>query len=114
MLSECSNVNASLCLECYTGQKDCSVCDQPGECQGNVVDDFAVPSVDECKEECFNNENCFWYTYDVTLSYCLLTTNCQPKNSSVSKVFGQKSCYQQNITNPSILIYTCISLKNIH
>ncbi len=66
------------------------------------MDDGIVNTVDECQEACYDDGNCLWYTFDSTLNYCLLTSDCTPRNTSVPKVFGQKTCFQVDEGNPSI------------
>ncbi len=64
-----------------------------------------VQDLDECQRQCFNNDDCSWYTYDLDVDYCFLTRDCQVMGTSENKVFGQKECYQDNGgTNSSNLI----------
>ena len=103
----CTNIDATECPDCYTSQKDCLVCQQPGECQGNVLDYAFTQTVKDCEKECFDNSQCEWYTYELSHEYCFLTTGCIPRNSSSTNVFGQKNCYQEDIgTNPSKEVFS--------
>ncbi len=34
LLYNCTDIDAADCPECFTGEKDCLICDRPGECQG--------------------------------------------------------------------------------
>ncbi len=98
LLYNCTNVDESLCSDCYTGQPDCSdtICSQPGECQGNIVDDeFSVLTEEECQRLCFENVQCLWYTYDYSVEYCLLTSDCVFVDT-YTKLYGQKECYDGN------------------
>ncbi len=101
LLYNCTSVDASLCPQCFTGEKDCetSICSQPGECQGSFVADLFVLDEENCQKECFENNECLWYSFDVDFDYCLLTKDCSPINST-SKVFGQKSCYDDINNGP--------------
>ncbi len=101
LLYNCSDIDANDCPDSYTGQKDCQICDQPGECVGSFVDDSFLPTKDDCQKECFNNDECLWYTYDYDFDYCLLTSDCLPMNKSAQKVFGQQSCYDSDIGGTS-------------
>ncbi len=101
LLSECSDVNTSQCSECYTGQRDCPVCDQQGECVGNVVGDDVGGTIDDCQADCYYDNECVWYTYDSDLTYCLLTSDCIPRDSLPSKSFGQKACHEPSQTGDS-------------
>ncbi len=90
------------------------VCNEPGECQGTIVGNSFLSNEEDCQKECFNNANCLWYTFDSNQEFCLLTSNCNPMNSSTPKVYGQKDCYQENTgMNPSMIKFliwnnTCI------
>ncbi len=102
LLYNCTGIDDTNCPDCFTGQKDCQICEQPGECEGNIIDNSFTPTVEDCEKQCFNNVDCNWYTYGLTFEYCLLTSDCTPKNSSNANVFGQKFCYQDNTdSNPS-------------
>ena len=101
----CTEIDTSNCPQCFTGERDCPVCSIPGECQGNLVGQTVSDTEEDCQRECFNDPDCLWYTYDFVLSYCLLTSDCFPRNSTSQKTYGQKNCYQDNGdgTNPSSL-----------
>ena len=88
----------------------CQICSQSGECQGNSVGDEFVPTEEDCQRECFYNVNCQWYTYDHDFQYCLLTTDCIVMNNTL-KVYGEKSCYDDNggYVNPSNVYWLRIS-----
>ncbi len=104
LLYNCTNIDLMECPECYTGQKDCPeyVCSQPGECEGNFVDDTFLNTEQECLEYCFNDPECQWYSFDTIVGYCLLTSNCNPRNTSTPQVYGQRECYNSSsTTNPS-------------
>ena len=51
--------------------------------------------------------DCEWYSFNLEVDYCLLTSTCIPKNTSTDHVFGQKSCFEEistNVTDPSKII----------
>ena len=99
----CTNIDDARCSDCYTGQKECLICQESGECEGNYVGGSYVSTVEDCEMECFDDSECQWYTYDMNVDYCFLTSDCLPKNASSPSVFGQKFCYQDNNNggNPS-------------
>ena len=107
LLYNCTNVDASICSQCFTGEKYCPkyVCSQQGQlCQGNVIsDDTLTESEDDCSAKCYYEPECNWYTYDTNINYCLLTSDCNPQPATDSHFIGQKECYQSNggETNPS-------------
>ncbi len=92
----CTNIGDSNCPDCFTGEKECHICQQPGECEGNIVTITSTSTVEDCEMECFDDSECQWYTFDLSLEYCFLTSTCSPKNTSTLSVFGQKYCYQDN------------------
>lgn len=92
----CSSIDDTTCTDCYTGQKDCLICSQAGECQGIDVGGAFTSTVEDCERECYDNAECQWYTYDLTFEYCFLTSDCTPRTPSSPNVFGQKECYQEN------------------
>ena len=103
----CTEIDSSNCLECFTGQRGCLVCSQSGQCQGNLVGQAISETEEDCQEACFNDDDCLWYTFDFQASLCLLTSDCVPVNSSSLKVYGEKNCFIQNGdgTNPSKVKY---------
>ncbi len=96
MFYNCTGIDDSTCSDCFTGQKDCPICQISGECQGSFVGGSYVSSVENCEEECYNDPKCQWYTYDLNVGYCFFTSDCSPKNASSPSVFGQKFCFQDD------------------
>ena len=94
LLYNCSDIDTTGCSDCFTGQRDCPICTIPGECVGTISGYVFVPTEEDCQMECFNNDECQWYTFDPSFDYCVLTSNCIPTNTSTESIFGQKNCYQ--------------------
>lgn len=93
-LSNCTQVNSTLCPTCYTGERDCPqvICSHAGMCQGNLVREYYTDTEQDCLEKCLNYFDCLWYSYYESVGYCVLTSDCNP-TSSPNSVFGQKECY---------------------
>ena len=100
--------------DCYTGERDCSstqICSQPGYCQGNTLSQNAAENKLECQEQCYDNQQCLWYTFQETANLCVLTSTCSPQNATNS-VYGQRSCFNDN-TKPSIFKKLCKNFPHL-
>ena len=105
LLYNCSDIDATDCPECFTSQRDCLICNQPGQCVGRFVDDILTSSNEDCQKACYDNPDCEWYTFSSDLQYCQLTSDCLPKNTTNINVFGQKNCYEDNVSSNSSKIW---------
>ena len=92
----CSSVSTDSCPggDCFSGDADCLICSMPGLCNG-VQEGFAMElSEADCDRACQANANCEWYSYDASMQYCSLTSNCETIQTCEedSCVYGQKGC----------------------
>ena len=76
-----------------TSSVDCKVCNAPGFCLGEVVDENIVEGEEECEQLCVNNEACVWFSYLQDDKFCLILAECSSLVTSCSNCFtSMKTC----------------------
>ncbi len=109
LYATCDGYNATICDDCLTGAKNCSLydCFTPGICLGGgFLDTNPVANQDECLEFCKSNQNCKWFNYEPeSNNICGLFDNCTFIDESCSPsncIHGQVEC--QNSKKLNILV----------
>ena len=80
-----------------TGEASClptegQVCDQAGFCKGNFVAlEEDVKDADSCLAECQLTEDCVWFNYEASSSWCILVQDCdETLADEISWIHGKR------------------------
>ena len=64
-----------------------------GSCDGVPVSVVKEDSAQDCIDSCYVTEECEWWNYDSSNSFCTQLSNCvEVEQSCNSCVYGQKTC----------------------
>ncbi len=85
------------CDDCISGERSCEappdlVCNEPGQCLGSFVGTDAAADLNDCLEQCQDNEDCQWWSYDFSDGLCLFTRDCPEVDDCDTCVHGQTEC----------------------
>ncbi len=109
LYSACDTFNATICTDCYTGSKDCSLlrCSEPGFCSNShyLASGYAKDA-DDCLKQCQSWPGCKWYSFDPNEnSFCELTSDCLDVDQTcVNCIHGQVECQVQQPSAPTLRI----------
>lgn len=103
LLENCSILDAEICPNCLTGQRDCipddPQCMASGECEGTVDFFETLPTVEECLGLCNSTIGCRWITFHTEANECILFKNCPTIDESCkSCVSSERRCLQSQPT----------------
>ena len=80
LYSDCDDFNATICTDCYTGGKNCTLyeCAEQGFCTDSLyLASGYVQDAKECLEFCRNWTGCNWFSFDGSANnFCELTSDC--------------------------------------
>ena len=101
-----SIVDASLCPDCISGQRDCSseepICWIKGECLGTEVQFLSTQTKEECLEACKNTLACAWFTFRSFKSQepiCQLFSDCSSLDETCETcISGERRCEVEDQT----------------
>ena len=82
------------CPGCISGQKMCPAreCHGAFKCQGNVIDSFAIATLEECIEMCNYVLDCQWFTLEKAHDHCILYEECDDKFDCETCATGTRNC----------------------
>ena len=65
-----------------------------GYCFGTIVEVTETSTLAECSDQCRGFDSCKWFTYQVNLGVCQLTSDCQfvDENPQEESVYGPRDC----------------------
>ncbi len=111
LYSECNGYNETVCADCLTGAKNCSLydCFTSGICVGGgLLTGMNVENANECLDLCRNNTDCKWFNYEPeNNNICVLTDACPTIDQSCSGencIHGQVQCSDQETKRYNILV----------
>ena len=111
LYSECNGYNETVCADCLTGAKNCSLydCFTSGICVGGgLLTGMNVENANECLNLCRNNTDCKWFNYEPeNNNICVLTDACPTIDQSCSSencIHGQVECSNEETKRYNIFI----------
>ena len=98
LFSSCGTVDDTLCPECISGQKECSIpeptCWVQGNCHGNVTHtEDNIITKEDCLSICKEFSLCNWFTYFSERTVCTLMLDCPALDEGCTTcVSGESRC----------------------
>ena len=77
------------------GEADCTfICNEPGVCEGIMINSEESSTTTECQDACTNFIGCNYYSYDPTTKDCIMFDTCPALDAVVCAecVSGTPGC----------------------
>ena len=105
----CPTFETNACIDCHSGERNCShyrQCGERGACvDGGFVGIDATENENGCIASCHNTNGCLYYTYYADTNNCLLLSSCTHFDPTCADcVSGEVTCGNINPGNNTVLI----------
>ena len=96
----CPDVTTENCVDCRTGERNCSYyrqCGEHGQCTGGFLTAGAADNEYGCMAMCHDTSGCLYYTYYSDNNMCVILSSCTTFDTTCSDcVSGEVTCGNVN------------------
>ena len=88
------------CVDCFSGEVECTTCDKPGYCIGHTTGLIFACTRDDCLKACKLDPECnFWSFDESSNNICEMTRDCAPQPSD-TEIYGTRYCDYEPSSTP--------------